>query len=126
MIRVKEREQLLKALLGFQKGGDDSLELTPNTLRVITAADPHHNLRIICSIVNLTILSRAALIEPNPCPSWDGKGMSRLSNQHSWHQSPKQKPNMTPSRLDVTKDVEMTSAGDRWMLEILVPTFVSV
>lgn len=33
---------------------------------------------------------------------------------------------MTPSRLDVTKDVEMISAGDRWMLEILVPTFVSV
>lgn len=53
--------------------------------------------------------------------------MSRLSNQHSWHQTSEQKPNMTPpTSLDVTQEAEMASAGDRWMLEILVPTCVSV
>lgn len=52
--------------------------------------------------------------------------MSHLSNQHSWQQTPEQKPNMTPSWLDVTQDVETISARDRWMLEILVPTCVSV
>lgn len=52
--------------------------------------------------------------------------MSRLSNQHSWHQTPEQKPNMTFSSLDVTQDAEMIKALDGCMLEILVPTCVSV
>lgn len=80
--------------------------------RLKTAADPHHILLLICAIVNLTILSRAALSKPNLCPSRDGKVMSHLSNQHSWHQTPEQKPNMTSSRLDVTQNVEMFSGGD--------------
>lgn len=35
--------------------------------------------------------------------------MSRLSNQHSWHQTSEQKPNMTPSSLDATQDVEKSN-----------------
>lgn len=87
-------------------------------------ADPHHILFIICSIVNLTILSRAALTKPNPCPSWDGKVMSRLSNQHSWHETPGQKPNMTVSGSDVTQAGEVILKGDGWTMEIQFPSCI--